>query len=98
MWRLLQDAIRAAFPQGHSGPELLYKDVVTVPGEYVEDATKKVVRDQSRRYTIAISRSKLEELRRLLRRAANTFDQKAIYLSVAGEVEFVTPRPDDGTL
>ena len=98
VWRLLQDAIRAAFPQGHSGPELLYKDVVTVPGEYVEDATKKVVRDQSRRYTIAISRSKLEELRRLLRRAANTFDQKAIYLSVAGEVEFVTPRPDDGTL
>jgi hypothetical protein len=47
VWRLLQDAIRAAFPQGHSGPELLY--VETVPGEYVEDATKKLVRDESRR-------------------------------------------------
>jgi len=98
VWRLLQDAIRAAFPQGHSGPELLYKDVVTVPGEYVEDATKKVVRDESRRYTVAIPRSKVEGLRRLLRRTTNTFDQKAIYLSVAGEVEFVTPRPEDGML
>ena len=98
VWRLLQDAIRAAFPQGHSGPELLYKNVVTVPGEYVEDATKKVVRDESRRYTVAIPRSKVEGLRRLLRRTANTFDQKAIYLSVAGKVEFVTPRPEDGML
>ena len=26
VWRLFQDAIRAAFPQGHSGPELMYKD------------------------------------------------------------------------
>jgi len=98
VWRLLQDAIRGAFPQGHSGPELMYKDVETVPGEYVEDATKKIVRDESRRYTVAIPRSKLDDLRQLLRRAANTFDQKAIYLAVAGEVEFVTPRPEDGML
>ena len=98
VWRLLQDAIRATFPQGHSGPELLYRDVESVPGEYVEDATKRIVRDERRRYTIAISRSKLEDLRRLLRSVANTFDQKAIYLSVAGEVEFVMPRPEDGML
>ena len=57
VWRLLQDAIRAAFPQGHSGAELLYKEVETVPGECVEDATKTVVRDESRRYTVAIPRS-----------------------------------------
>src|SRR5205809_1054337 len=42
VWRLLQDAIRTLFPQGHSGPELMYKDVETVPGEYVEDAMKKM--------------------------------------------------------
>ena len=98
VWRLLQDAIRALFPQGHSGPELMYKDVETVPGEYVEDATKKIVRDESRRYTVAILRSSLDNLRRLLRKAANTFDQKAVYLSVAGEVEFVTPKAEDGML
>jgi hypothetical protein len=98
VWRLLQDAIRALFPQGHSGPELMYKDVETVPGKYVEDATKRIVRDESRRYTVAISRSNLGKLRKLLKRAANTFDQRAIYLSVAGEVEFVTPKPEDGML
>jgi len=97
-WRLLQDAVRSVFPQGHSGPELMYKDVETVPGEYVEDATKKIVRDESRRYTVAIPRGNLDKLRELLRKAANTFDQKAIYLSVAGEVEFATPRAEDGML
>jgi hypothetical protein len=63
VWRLLQDAIRTAFPLGHSGPELLYKDVETVPGEYVEDATQRIVRDESRRYIIAIARSQLDDLR-----------------------------------
>ena len=76
----------------------MYKDVESVTGEYVETATKKIVRDESRRYTVAISRSNLENLRQLLRKAANTFDQKAIYLSVAGEVEFAMPKPDDGML
>ena len=98
VWRLLQDAIRALFPQGHSGPELMYKDVETIQGEYVDEAARKVVGDVSRRYVVAIPRSKLPDLRQLLRKAANTFDQKAIYLSVAGEVEFVTPGPEDGML
>jgi hypothetical protein len=30
--------------------------------------------------------------------AAHTFDQQAIYLSVAGIVEFVTPTEEDGYL
>ena len=98
VWRSLQDAIRAAFPRGHSGPELIYKDVETVPGEYVEEATLRIVGDVSRRYTVVIPRAKLDDLRDLLRRVANTFDQKAIYLSVAGEVEFVTPRSKDEML
>jgi len=97
-WSLFQDAMREAFPKGHSGPEMMYKDVETVPGEYVDEAAKKVVGDVSRRYVVAIPRTKLEDLRQLLRKAANTVDQKAIYLSVAGEVEFVTPRSEDGML
>ncbi|MGE0711541.1 MAG: hypothetical protein AB7N76_30090 [Planctomycetota bacterium] len=38
------------------------------------------------------------ELRALLRRAAHTFDQECIYLSVRGVVEFVVARPEDGCL
>lgn len=98
VWRLLQDGIREVFPQGHSGPELVYRDVETVPGQYVEEATSRIVGDISRRYTVAIPRTRLEDLRRLLRKMANTFDQRAIYLSVAGEVEFVVPQPEDGML
>jgi hypothetical protein len=98
VWKLLHDAIRAAFPEGHTGPELVHKDVETVSGEYVEEVTKRIVSDVSRRYTLAIPRRKLADLRRLLRKAAGTFDQKAVYLSVAGEVEFLIPRPKDGML
>lgn len=97
-WSRFQDALRETFPKGHSGPELMYKEVETVPGEYVDEAAKKVVGDISRRYIVAIPRSDLDALRQLLRKAANTFDQKAIYLSIAGEVEFVIPRPEDGML
>jgi len=41
---------------------------------------------------------KVDDLRAMLRRAANTFDQRAIYLSVAGRVEFVEARPEAGAL
>jgi hypothetical protein len=64
----------------------------------MDEDTQEIVRDESRRYTIALPDSRLDDLRRLLRSAANTFDQKAIYLSVAGIVEFVTPGPEDGML
>lgn len=40
----------------------------------------------------------MEVLRSLLRKAAHTFDQKCMYLSVAGVVEFVTAKPEDGYL
>lgn len=41
---------------------------------------------------------KVEDLRQMLRRAANTFDQRAIYLSVAGHVEFIERQPEAGVL
>jgi hypothetical protein len=40
----------------------------------------------------------VNDLRLLLKMTAHTFDQQAIYLSVAGTVEFVVPTEEDGYL
>ena len=42
---------------------------------------------------IAVTRRQIPELRRLLREACQVFQQKCIYLSVAGTVEFVATTP-----
>lgn len=93
-WKLLQDIMRGTFPGGHTGPETFYRGSALVPGEY-EDPP---VHDQSRRYTIALPRGRVGELREVLAKAANTFDQKTIYLSVAGIVEFIKSDPEGTTL
>src|ERR1700752_4072048 len=90
-WNLLVNDIRRLFPAGHSGPETFYRGDALVPGEYEESPRLPPVKDVSRRYILAIPGKRVHELRRLLRMAANTFDQRAIYLSVAGKVEFVVP-------
>jgi hypothetical protein len=56
------------------------------------------VEDLSRRYTVAIPEERLDELRTLLRRAGNSFDQRAIYLEVAGYAELLEVGPEDGFL
>jgi len=56
------------------------------------------ISDTSRRYILAIPESKVNDLRLLLRMAAHTFDQQAVYLSVAGIVEFAIPSDEDGYL
>ena len=58
-----------------------------VPGEYEESPGSPPVSDTSRRYILAIPESKVNDLRLLLKLAAHTFDQQAMYLSVAGTVE-----------
>lgn len=95
-WRALGKALMAAFPEGHTGPEVAYRDVRPVKGEYADFVTGRIVRDLSRRYTVAVPIVKLHALRRMLSRTATTFDQKAIYLSVAGRVEFVFPDRKGG--
>jgi hypothetical protein len=50
------------------------------------------VQDDSRRYVVALQREAVGELRLLLREACSVFQQKCIYLSVAGYVEFVEGR------
>jgi hypothetical protein len=102
-WRALQDMVRREFIEGHSGPEsvsmvMFYKDVKLTPGEYLDTEQDKPVPDVSRRYTIAIAEARLDDLRAILRKAANTFDQKCIYLSVAGHAELVEATPGDGFL
>jgi hypothetical protein len=88
-----------SYPSGHQGPKTVFhwEEDVT-PGEYEEGPRSGVTRDESRKYWIALPAGKVAGLRDMLRRAANTFDQRAIYLSVAGRVEFIEARPDAGTL
>jgi hypothetical protein len=40
----------------------------------------------------------VDELRALLRRAGNSFDQRVIYLEVGGYAELLEVRPEDGFL
>ena len=94
----LRDLVKS-FPKGHQGPKTVFhwEEGVT-PGEYEEGPTSVVTRDESRKYWIALPAEKVETLRAMLRRAANTFDQRAIYLSVAGRVKFVEARSEAGPL
>jgi hypothetical protein len=97
-WNLLVNEIRRVFPAGHTGPETFYRGDTLVPGEYEESPQAPPVTDISRRCLVAIPESKVNDLRLLLRMAAHTFDQRALYLSVAGSVEFVVATEDDGYL
>jgi hypothetical protein len=47
---------------------------------------------------VAVPAERVDELRALLRRAGNSFDQRAIYLEVAGYAELLNVTPDDGFL
>lgn len=61
-------------------------------GFYRDPDTGQRVDDASRRYLVAVPRNRVHELRRVLEEACLVFQQKCIYLSVAGIVEFVS-RP-----
>ena len=97
-WNALGSEIRRVFPAGHSGPETFYRGDALVPGEYEDEPSSPPIQDSSRRYLLAIPEAKVDDLRLLLRKAANTFDQKAMYLAVKGYVEFVTATEADGYL
>lgn len=68
-------------------------------GSYQDPDTKQRVSDEARRYIVAVPNSSVDQLRGLLARACVVFQQKCIYLSVAGQVEFVEAvrnEPDQG--
>jgi hypothetical protein len=61
----------------------------TVHGYYRDPHTGDQVGDESHEFVLAIPESRIDELRRLLSAACVVFQQKCIYLSVAGKVEFI---------
>jgi len=58
-------------------------------GFYTDPDTGEKVTDESRRFTVAVSEQRLEDVRDLMREACQIFCQKCIYLSIAGKVEFI---------
>jgi len=58
-------------------------------GAYRDPDTGLEVGDESRKLIVAIPETELDQLRQLLTEGCDWFQQKCIYLSVAGRVEFV---------
>jgi hypothetical protein len=87
-WQWLDDELYARF-DGRTVAPGLYE------GFYRDPDTKQRVPDQSRRYIVAIHQSGVNDLRVLLAVACGVFQQKCIYLSVAGQVEFIEAKPDE---
>ena len=73
----------------------LTRAIGTYRGSYIDPNTEQRVTDESAKFTVAASESRVDELRRLLSAACVLFQQKCIYLSVAGHVEFVEPPEHD---
>lgn len=86
-WNWLTDQVYERFDGVTIDPDL-YK------GMWKHPQTGERVSDQSRRYIVALSPERLDELRRLLVEACSVFQQQCIYLSIAGQFEFVEVPPD----
>ena len=83
-----------------TGPEMVlyYRSTDAVPGTWAPLQGAAPVKDRSRRYTVAIPTDRVDELRDLLRRAGNSFDQRVMYLEVAGYAELLAVLPEHGWL
>jgi hypothetical protein len=66
-----------------------------VEGVYKDPDTSQPVADKSRRYVVALPHRELDRLRHYLQEVGAVFRQKVIYLSVAGQVEFVEARYEE---
>ena len=63
--------------------------VETYVGECRDSHTKKKVRDESKRFFVAVEKRKLKEMKKFLKDVAETFYQKSLYTSIAGKVIYV---------
>ena len=87
-WEWLDEELFIRFEGGTRSPGY-------VEGFYRDPDTAGRVDDQSRQFIVALSETRRDELRELLRAACVVFQQKCIYLSIAGHVEFVEQRKPD---
>jgi hypothetical protein len=60
-------------------------------GFYTDPHSGNRVNDQSRQFIVAVPKRQLNELRIFLAEVCVVFHQKCIYLSIAGDVEFIEP-------
>lgn len=102
LWGLLRAEVFAV-AHGWTGPEEVRKDpliesVKTLPGGWTDPLSGRLITDESRKYTVLVSEDNVEELRAVLGRAANSFDQEEILFVVQGVDQSVGRRIEDGLL
>lgn len=99
LWRLLEEALSDAWG-GWTGPETMQwgRKKGAVPGGWKPEASADPITDESRKYTVFVPPAKLDALCSLLKKAANSFDQQEILLSVRGRRERIIPTPEDSFL
>jgi hypothetical protein len=88
-WNWLSDELYDRFEARTIAPGLY-------EGLWKSPKTGLPIPDESRKYLVALPENRTDELRQLLREACGVFHQQAIYLSVAGHVEFIE-APTDGS-
>ena len=69
-----------------------------VPGGWKPQGSADPIIDESRKYTVFVPPVKLDDLRSLLKKVANSFEQQEILLSIRGRRERIIPAPEDGFL
>jgi hypothetical protein len=81
-WQWLEAALLGAFGGRTIAPGMYH-------GTYTDPNSHDRVADESIKYIVAVSETDLPLLRTILSVACSVFQQKCIYLSVSGRVEFI---------
>ena len=99
LWKFLEETLSDAWG-GWTGPESIEwgRKKGAVPGGWKPQGSDGPITDECRKYTVFMPPAKLDALRSLLKKAANSFDQQEILLIVRGRRERVIPTPEDGFL
>ena len=98
LWSCLRKEIYGV-AGGLSGPKhVLIEDIEPVAGSWRDPATGDEIPDESRKYTVVIAESRVDALREVLERAANSFAQEEILFMVKGEDQSVRRDPSKGFL
>ena len=97
IWRFLRAELYD-FAGGESSKPVVIEDVELISGSWQNPKTGASVSDQSRKYTMIIARDRVDALREVLERAANSFDQEEILFMVLGVEKPVKRDPAKGYL